>query len=206
MVQKMSNLILNWTYLLQLSSVQCSRCSSTYRFAGKPQKSAPSLQPPTQKTGAIVSYFSKELSISRTSLSPSLCKIKSQRDLLVIHSNLRKKQQKTIFGKKKELLNGRRRSFVAAIWKSNSVVSWWKKTWCWTVVQFGQGRFNFTEKVFQLKPSQNKKGQKNLQVHRFWCLFYSWQLRKRHQKTVHLEFFWPFLFWNSFRPKHKFFD
>ena len=86
MVQKMPNLILNWTYLLQLSSVQCSRCSSTYRFAGKPQKSAP-----TQKTGAIMSYFSKELSISKTSLSPSLSKIRSHRDLLVIHEALHQK-------------------------------------------------------------------------------------------------------------------
>ena len=35
-------------------------------------------------------------------------------------------------------------------------------------------------------------------MHSFRCLFYSWQLRKRHQKWCTWKFFWPFLFWNNF--------
>ena len=40
-----------------------------------------------------------------------------------------------------------------------------------------------------LKPFQIKKGLSIFQVHRFWCFFYSWQLRKKAPKTVHLEIF-----------------
>ena len=54
--------------------------------------------------------------------------------------------------------------------------------------------FDFScKKIEMLKSSQNKKGQKNFQVHRFRGLFFSCQLQKKTPKMVHLEFFWPFL-------------
>ena len=49
-----------------------------------------------------------------------------------------------------------------------------------------------------LKPSQNKKGQKNSRCTVFGVFFYSWQLRKRHRKRRTWLFFWPFVSSNSF--------
>ena len=47
--------------------------------------------------------------------------------------------------------------------------------------------------IYFLKPSQNKNGQKIIQV--FAVFFYSWQLNERHQKWCTWNFFWPF--WKS---------
>ena len=47
----------------------------------------------------------------------------------------------------------------------------------------------------ELKLSQNKKGQKNFQVHSFQCLFLQLAAEKKTPKTVHLEnFFGPSYF------------
>ena len=44
------------------------------------------------------------------------------------------------------------------------------------------------ERYQVLKPSQNKKGQKKFQVHRFWCPFLlQLAAEKKTPKTVHLE-------------------
>ena len=43
--------------------------------------------------------------------------------------------------------------------------------------------------IVLLKSSQNKKGQKNFQVHSFRCLFLQLAAEKKTPKTVHLEFF-----------------
>ena len=50
-----------------------------------------------------------------------------------------------------------------------------------------------------IKPSQNKKGEKNSRCTVFGVFFYSWPLRKRHRKRCTWNFFWSFLFLNGFR-------
>ena len=58
----------------------------------------------------------------------------------------------------------------------------------WQVVMFNNSgplecqKFGCDIPMSQLKPSQNKKGQKNLQLHCFLNTFYIWQLRKSIQK------------------------
>ena len=45
-----------------------------------------------------------------------------------------------------------------------------------------------------LKPSQNKKGRKNFQLHRFLNTLSQVPAVKKYSKTVQLEKFWAFLF------------
>ena len=50
-----------------------------------------------------------------------------------------------------------------------------------------------------VKPSQNKKGGKNFQLHRFFEYFFSAaSCKKVFQKRCSWKIFWPFLFWPGF--------
>ena len=51
----------------------------------------------------------------------------------------------------------------------------------------------------ELKPGQNKKGQKIFQLPTFRCFFFAASCRKRHRKVGSWKIYRPFLFWNDFR-------
>ena len=68
--------------------------------------------------------------------------------------------------------------------------------WIFTGISKGAHLFRFWK---ILKASQNKKVQKNFQVHRFWCLFLQLAADKKTPKRCTWKFFWPFLFWNGFK-------
>ena len=58
--------------------------------------------------------------------------------------------------------------------------------------------FKMGQIIKLIKPSQNKKGRKNFQLHCFLNTFYSWQLRKCIQKRCSWKIFKPFLFCDGF--------